>query len=142
MEYHTEENGTQYWYKNGMRHREDGPAVIYPDGQQEWYKDGNIHREDGPAFSFGEYEMWYENDKFVKSNAMDFGIEHYMTNVVPLRFISDVNYEVFNMIIGITVYRKLPSKTIYRNCIINFDVCNYDDKFIDCVLMRPRLKEK
>jgi hypothetical protein len=25
------------WYLNGDLHREDGPAVIYPDGTQRWY---------------------------------------------------------------------------------------------------------
>ena len=76
--------------------------------------------------------MWYENNKFMKSNAIDFGIEHYMTNDVPTIFISKVEYEVFNMNITIPVFRKLPSKTIYKNCIINFDVC-YDENFIDCI---------
>ena len=142
MEPHVDENGTQRWYKDGILHREDDPAVIYANGKHEWYVNGNRHREDGPAFSFGEYEMWYENDTFIKSNAMDFGIEHYMINVVPPLFLYNVKYEVFNMNVGLLMYRRLPSNTVYKNCIINFDVCNYDDKFIDCVLMRPRLKEK
>ncbi len=35
------------WYKNGKRHRKDGPAVIWGDGSQFWYKNGKRHREDG-----------------------------------------------------------------------------------------------
>lgn len=35
-------NGTQYWYKNGIRHREDGPGVIFSDGRQYWYLKGEI----------------------------------------------------------------------------------------------------
>ena len=77
--------------------------------------------------------MWYENDKYIKSNSMEFGIEHYLTNLVPPLFLSNVNYEVFNMNVGLLMYRKLPSKTIYKNCIINFDVCDDDGKFIDCI---------
>ena len=117
-------DGTQYWYRDGKRHREDGPAVIHPDGRQLWYKNGIRHREDGPAYSFGEYEMWYDNGIFMKSNAMDFGIEHYMINVVPPLFLYNVKYEVFNMNVGLLMYRRLPSNTVYKNCIINFDVCN------------------
>ena len=30
-------NGTKYWYLNGKRHREDGPAVEYPNGTKYWY---------------------------------------------------------------------------------------------------------
>ena len=42
-------DGIQHWFINGNFHREDGPAVIYPDGRQYWYINGNPHREDGPA---------------------------------------------------------------------------------------------
>lgn len=33
-------NGTEYWYLNGRKHRADGPAVVYPSGQREWWRDG------------------------------------------------------------------------------------------------------
>ena len=42
-------DGTKYWYLNGKRHREDGPAVECADGHKEWYLNGKRHREDGPA---------------------------------------------------------------------------------------------
>jgi hypothetical protein len=49
------------WYLNGKRHREDGPAVEYPDGNKSWYINGKRHREDGPAIEgFGRKE-WYLN---------------------------------------------------------------------------------
>ena len=57
-------DGHQEWYLNGERHREDGPAVIYPDGTKEWYKNGKIHREDGPAYIENSgYKSWWENDE-------------------------------------------------------------------------------
>jgi hypothetical protein len=30
-------NGTKYWYLNGERHREDGPAIEWSDGEKWWY---------------------------------------------------------------------------------------------------------
>lgn len=33
----------------GHYHREDGPAVIYPNGDQFWCRNDQLHREDGPA---------------------------------------------------------------------------------------------
>ena len=127
-------DGHKFWYRDGKLHREDGPAIIYPDGKHEWYVNGNRHREDGPAVSIGLYEMWYENNKFMKSNAMDFDINHYLNNTVPILFLYNVKYEVFNMIIGIKVHRKLPYKTVYKNCVINFEADrNYN--FIDCVFI-------
>jgi hypothetical protein len=31
------DNGDREWYLNDLRHREDGPAVEYPDGDRYWY---------------------------------------------------------------------------------------------------------
>lgn len=55
--------GVQCWYKDGKRHREDGPAVIFLNIHEMWYKDGKLHREDGPAIvrSNGSQD-WYQND--------------------------------------------------------------------------------
>jgi hypothetical protein len=54
-------DGSQYWYKEGQLHREDGPALIDVYGKQEWYKEGQLHREDGPAVIdvYGKQE-WYK----------------------------------------------------------------------------------
>lgn len=43
-------------------HREDAPAVIWPDGTQLHYEDGKLHREDGPAVHGGRGpdEWWRE----------------------------------------------------------------------------------
>ena len=41
-------------------HREDGPAMEWPDGYQEWYFNGKLHREDGPAVDDPNgYKAWY-----------------------------------------------------------------------------------
>jgi hypothetical protein len=36
----TRENGTQVYYNNGKRHREDGPAIIHPNGEVEYWVHG------------------------------------------------------------------------------------------------------
>jgi hypothetical protein len=36
-------NGTKIWYKEGKRHREDGPAVEYADGEKRWWIEGKIY---------------------------------------------------------------------------------------------------
>lgn len=33
-------NGSMFWYLNNIRHREDGPAILYPDGYKEWWLNG------------------------------------------------------------------------------------------------------
>lgn len=40
------------WYKNGLLHREDGPAHISLIGGKVWYNEGMVHREDGPAIEY------------------------------------------------------------------------------------------
>ena len=44
------EDGTiSYTDDRGRGHRDDGPAVICPDGREYWYYHGVFSREDGPA---------------------------------------------------------------------------------------------
>lgn len=59
-------NGTDKiirWYKEGVLHRENGPAIEAGVGFEAWYVNGKLHREDGPAVKQssggkGEWE-WY-----------------------------------------------------------------------------------
>jgi hypothetical protein len=84
-------NGDKFWYKDGLPHREDGPAIIYKngyvaycihgkyhredgpavrncDGSLNWYIDGIRHRSDGPAYQFGDqYFDWFYNGHFIVS---------------------------------------------------------------------------
>ena len=36
------DDGDKIWLKNGIYHREDGPAVIYKKGYMSWYLDGKF----------------------------------------------------------------------------------------------------
>ena len=57
-------DGTKYWYLNGKPHREDGPAVEYANGTKYWYLNGQLHREDGPAIEYSDGSKdWYLNGK-------------------------------------------------------------------------------
>ena len=50
------------WFKNGLLHRKDGPAVVDFCGIQKlWYQNGQLHRENGPAvIDIGtSKESWY-----------------------------------------------------------------------------------
>jgi hypothetical protein len=56
--------GGKYWYLDGKRHREDGPAIERAGGGKEWYLDGKRHREHGPAIERAEgTKRWYLDDK-------------------------------------------------------------------------------
>ena len=60
-------NGDKYWYKNGKRHREKGPAIICPNGEKYWYINNQLHRENGPAVIYHNGEkQWYIKGKFIK----------------------------------------------------------------------------
>jgi hypothetical protein len=43
-------DGAQYWCQNGLFHRDDGPAVVHPDGRQEWWRAGR-RRKTQPCHS-------------------------------------------------------------------------------------------
>lgn len=56
----------EYWYKNGVLHREDGPCLRKYDGdriiEEEWKINGVFHRIDGPAnMYYDDYD--YHNDR-------------------------------------------------------------------------------
>ena len=38
-------DGSKYWYLNGKRHREDGPAIEYADGSKYWCLNGKSYTE-------------------------------------------------------------------------------------------------
>ena len=55
-------DGSKFWFLNGKRHREDGPAVESATGNKEWYLNGKQHREDGPAVEYADgTKSWYLN---------------------------------------------------------------------------------
>jgi hypothetical protein len=57
------------WWVNGKRHREGGPAFEGIDGYKAWYLNGKLHREDGPAIEIGTmgYNEWHLNGVFYYS---------------------------------------------------------------------------
>jgi hypothetical protein len=68
-------NGTKYWYLNGKLHREDDPAVEYSDGTKYWYLNGEPHRENGPAIERSDgTKRWYLNGKYHREDGP--AVEH------------------------------------------------------------------
>jgi len=66
-------DGTQLWYKDGKPNRDnDLPAVIEADGTQSWYKNGELHRDnDLPAIIFNNgTQKWYKNGKLHRDNGL------------------------------------------------------------------------
>jgi hypothetical protein len=62
---------TYKYYRNGKLHRDDGPAVIKPDGTQEWYKEGKLHRDDGPAVIYtSNISNWNKDGKISKNKKL------------------------------------------------------------------------
>jgi hypothetical protein len=55
-------DGSKVWWINGLKHREDGPAVE-GGGYKAWYINGKRHRTDGPAVEYSDGDnFWYLND--------------------------------------------------------------------------------
>lgn len=59
-EWNLSNDGSIEWRCEGVLHRIDGPAVLYPNGDSEWYFNGTLHRLDGPAVECedGHIEYW------------------------------------------------------------------------------------
>jgi len=72
-------NGTKSWFKEGRYHREDGPAIEFSEGSKFWYINGNRHRLDGPAkiWANGHKEWWVEGKEFKQINLKDYVVLDY-----------------------------------------------------------------
>jgi|JI10StandDraft_1071094.scaffolds.fasta_scaffold31956_8 hypothetical protein len=58
-------NGEEHWFVNGVRHREDGPAIISSNGIKQWYKNGKYHRLDGPAYEgINGARQWFKEGRW------------------------------------------------------------------------------
>lgn len=52
--------GAKFYYLNDQLHRDDGPAIEYPNGDKFWYKKDQSHRLDGPAIELcNGNKFWY-----------------------------------------------------------------------------------
>lgn len=105
-------DGTKEWIRDGVRHREDGPAVIMADGTKYWIREGDWHREDGPAIEYPNGErMWYRKNKLHREDgpAIEFpdGTKHWYRNGIEL-----TNDEVATMVTKslLTKLKMLASK--------------------------------
>jgi len=47
------DGGSEFWFKDGKPHREDGPAIEWTDGSKFWYVNGNELTEE-------EFNQWLE----------------------------------------------------------------------------------
>jgi hypothetical protein len=64
--------GSQFWYKDGKLHREDGPAVIFKNGGKQWYKYSKRHREDGPAvIVYNGDKYWFKYDRPITKEVLE-----------------------------------------------------------------------
>ena len=67
-----DEYGNFWWWKNGVRHRTGGPAVVLTGGFEAWYQHGHLHREDGPALIFGNGDAtWYFHGKLLNAKSQE-----------------------------------------------------------------------
>lgn len=64
-------NGNNIYYQHNKLHRVGGPAIEYANGDKSYYQNGELHREDGPARegSDGIIEYWLNGEQVhVKNN--------------------------------------------------------------------------
>ena len=72
------DGGNRFWYMNGVRHREDGPAFEYANGDKIWYFNGKLHREDGPAVEYvnGDIEWYLNEEEFTEEEFLQMTQKH------------------------------------------------------------------
>jgi hypothetical protein len=64
-------NGVYYHFINGKCHREGGEPAVYTDtGTQYWYEQGQLHNLNGPAIIYddGECEYWIDGIEYSETD--------------------------------------------------------------------------
>ena len=67
------------WYRNGKRHREDGPAVEHADGKREWFRQGK-------ELTASEFAALREKELSELGDAFKTGVTGKIAVSRPLRF--------------------------------------------------------
>ena len=63
---HVLSGGTNIYIYDGKKHRERGPAEENKrTGYKAWYRHGLLHKEDGPAVITTKYLEYWEDGKFI-----------------------------------------------------------------------------
>lgn len=89
------------WYKNGIMHRDDGPAFENIYGTKYWVSDGFYHRLDGPAYINGNHsEYWVDGLKVSEET-----VKSYMAAKIEKE---DKEYLSYNKILNILAHSKSP----------------------------------
>jgi hypothetical protein len=58
--------------KKTVLHREDGPAVEYPNGDKYWFYNNKLHRSDGPAIEWANGQFgYYIHDQSVSQKSFE-----------------------------------------------------------------------
>ena len=63
-------DGRESWYMNDLPHRIGGPAIVSEEGAKQWFINGQLHRTDGPAYEFASGA----NDKSENLFRRNFGL--------------------------------------------------------------------
>lgn len=80
------EEGVEEYRLNGVLHRINGPARVWPNGDGEYYQNGRLHRADGPAIIRHGRQMWMVNGILHREDGPaidhgDGGYEYYQNHV-------------------------------------------------------------
>jgi hypothetical protein len=67
---HIMSGNVKTYIRDGFKHRDNGPAEIYPNGKSIWFKMGKKHRDNGPAVEYPNSpelnEYWLEGNRVKK----------------------------------------------------------------------------
>jgi len=114
---------TKTWYKNGIKHRTDGPAVIWQDGTKIWFIEGVKHRIDGPAIEFSDgIRHWYLNGEMYIPEILEclieeayfLGKEKGKYNLEWLKFMKEDKLEEFPLIPGMLDHLVFSDTKLYE----------------------------
>lgn len=70
IEHKIDSDGIEFWYKNNLIHKDNGPAIIWPEGNEQWHKNGKRRRTNGPVMIYPNgKEEWRKSKRKRRTDA-------------------------------------------------------------------------
>lgn len=128
-------DGTKEWYRDGIKHRENGPARVSP-AAMHWFQHGKLHRPDGPAIVKDTEEHWFLHGQRHRLDGPAIVVKHGYADPHGYFFIHGMEQFFIKVSEGLII-RKMIDKSAYPSLVhIREQLYSIDDQ--DLTLLRLR----
>jgi hypothetical protein len=109
------------WTRDGIAHRNDGPAMTFSDGGEYWCQHGKFHRDGGPAVTYSDgRQFWYWRGESIRPKKLIFYLYRIMLPVDLLHVIAGVDMETYRSMLSLPSFARSLNPNVITDFMISF----------------------